>query len=393
MNELLLLVTLVTAIAIGFFLGYKAKGKRRKTASSLSESSLNKDYFTGLTYLLNDQQDQAIETFMRVLEINPETVDTHIAMGNLFRSKGETEKAIRLHQNLFARPTLSKTLTQQVQLELARDFFAAGLFDRAERLLLEITDAQSDEVRLQVLKLLVRIYEQEKEWHKAIEVSNNRQLRDQPDQRQAIAHYFCELAEQLLANGETTQARKYLKQALYNDPNCIRANWTTAHLELKNRNIRKGKALLQRIPDQDKRYYSLILPELRTIMTENELSSVLDEALERFPSQTALTLKTELIQQRHDNQSALEYLEAYAARQKSSSPYVAGLQVKLILAQTPKGVALRSRLNQLEQQLGRFEDKQHKSRCVSCGFKSQHSPLWQCPKCRSWGTVRPDDNL
>jgi len=192
MNEVLLLLTLVIAIAIGFFLGRRSKkNHNKKTFSTLSESSLNKDYFTGLTYLLNDQQDQAIETFMRVLEINPETVDTHIAMGNLFRSKGEIEKAIRLHQNLFARPSLSKTLTQQVQLELARDFFAAGLFDRAERLLLEITDAVGDDIRLQALTLLIRLYEQEKEWQKAIEVSGNRQLRDQTEQRKAVAHYWC----------------------------------------------------------------------------------------------------------------------------------------------------------------------------------------------------------
>ncbi len=390
MNEMLLLIILVTAIATGFFLGQKTKNKSRGRKVPLTENSLNKDYFTGLTYLLNDQQDQAIETFMRVLEINPETVDTHIAMGNLFRSKGETEKAIRLHQNLFARPTLSKPLTQQVQLELARDFFAAGLFDRAERLLLEITEAQSDEVRLQVLKLLLRIYEQEKEWQKAIEISSNRLLRDLPEQRKAVAHYYCELAENLLNQQETTQARKYLKQALYNDPNCIRANWSTASMELKNNNIRKGRSLLLRIPEQDKRYYSLILPELRQIMTNKDLSPILDEALEQFPSQTALSLKTELIRQCYDSYSALEYLEAYSTRQKSSSPFVAGLQVNLILEQK-NSAPLKPRLHQLEQQLARFESKQHKSRCVSCGFKSQHTPLWQCPKCRNWGSVRPDD--
>ncbi|OOV88390.1 tetratricopeptide repeat protein [Oceanospirillum linum] len=392
MNEMLLLIILVTAIATGFFLGQKTKNKSRGRKVPLTENSLNKDYFTGLTYLLNDQQDQAIETFMRVLEINPETVDTHIAMGNLFRSKGETEKAIRLHQNLFARPTLSKPLTQQVQLELARDFFAAGLFDRAERLLLEITKAHSDDIRLQVLKLLLRIYEQEKEWQKAIDISGNRLLRDLPEQRIAIAHYYCELAEHLLKQNETIQAKKYLKQALYNDPNCIRANWSTAHLELKNKNIRKGKSLLLRIPQQDKRYYSLVLPELSSIMSEKELSPVLNEALEAFPSQTALSLKTNLIRQKHGARSSLEYLEAYSTRQQSASPYVATLEIQLIRELTPSE-DIHGHLTQLEQQLTRYENKQHKSRCISCGFKSNHSPLWQCHKCRSWGTVRPDDML
>jgi len=310
MNEVLLLITLVIAIAIGFFLGRKSlrRGQHRLTAPS--ENSLNKDYFTGLSYLLNDQQDRAIETFMRVLEINPETVDTHIAMGNLFRSKGETEKAIRLHQNLFARPSLSKALTQQVQLELARDFFAAGLFDRAERLLLEITTAIREDIRLQALKMLISLYEQEKEWQKAIEVSDNRLLRDQADHRKAIAHYYCELAEDLLSRGETSQAKKHLKQALYNDPNCIRANWSTAHLEIKNNNLRKSKSLLLRIPAQDKRYYSLVLPELSRMMSYKEVAPILNKALDTFPSQTALSEKTTRKQQQHSNDLALEYLEA-----------------------------------------------------------------------------------
>lgn len=392
MNETLLLITLVIAIAIGFFLGRTAHKRSRKTGSSLSEKSLNKDYFTGLTYLLNDQQDQAIETFMRVLEINPETVDTHIAMGNLFRSKGETEKAIRLHQNLFARPTLSKPLTQQVQLELARDFFTAGLFDRAERLLLEITEAVSDDVRTQALKLLIRIYEQEKEWLQAIEISNSRPLRDKPEHRKAVAHYYCELAEQLLNNNDSTQARKYLKQALYNDPNCIRANWSTAHLELKNNNIRKGKAILLRIPEQDIRYYSMILPELNTLMSDSEVVPVLDRALAEFPAQTALTLRAQRLALQHGSQPALNFLEAYAARNESASPYIAS-QIIQLMAERADNSQTKISLNQLEQQLTRFQASQHKSRCMSCGFKSQHSPLWQCPKCRSWGSVRPDDTL
>lgn len=389
MNEWLLLITLVIAIAIGFFLGrYR---RRQSPAGNISHNNLNRDYFTGLRYLLNDQQDQAIATFMRVLEINPETVDTHIALGNLFRSKGETEKAIRLHQNLFARPTLSKPLTQQVQLELARDFFAAGLFDRAERLLQEIKDAHHHEVRLQAHQLLIRLYEQEKEWLKAIETGQTRLLKDLPEQQKAIAHYYCELAESLLSRDETSQARKYLKQALYNDQDCIRANWATAQLELKNGSVRKAKSLLLRIPEQDKRYYSLVLPELDGLMSHKEITPVLNRALETFPTQTALTLKTARIQQQHGEQSALEFLEAYAARNRSSSPYIAGCLVHL-LQQTAEG-SLQLTLQQITQQLERFQSKQHQSRCNQCGFKSLSTSLWQCPKCRQWGSIRPDDRL
>lgn len=391
MNELLLLATLISAIAIGWFLG-RRPFRRKNIPPKTTTSQLNKDYFTGLSYLLNDQQDQAIETFMRVLEINPETIDTHIAMGNLFRSKGETDKAIRLHQNLFARPSLGKELTQQVQLELARDFLAAGLFDRAERLLVELSDALSLEIQQQSHQLLIKIYEQEKEWQKAISISSGRLLKEQPKQKTAVAHYYCEQAEQLISRADFSQAKKLLKQALYNDPQCIRANWVSAELEFKNNNTRKGRSILLRIPEQDPRYYSMVLPKINDQLNEREMHDLLDKAISAFPSRTAIDLKTQLLNQEKGLQAAIEYLEALIKDKQLSSPFLAAMTLQRLAEQLTPGV-LKHRLETLEQMLFRHEQSNHILRCLQCGFKSRQAEIWQCPKCRSWGSIRPDDAL
>lgn len=390
MNEWILLLVLVAAIAIGWGLGRLSLKKSYGPAQTSSQHSLNKDYFAGLTFLLNDEQDKAVETFMRLLEINPETVDTHIAMGNLFRSKGETEKAIRLHQNLFARPTLSKPLSHKIQLELARDFFAAGLFDRAERLLIELNQVAQDEIRLQSQRLLIRIYEQEKEWHKAIEVSAHRLLREIPEQKTALAHYYCELAEQQLAQNDFSQAKKTLKQALYNDNKCMRANWISAELELKNHAYKKAIHLLQRIPEQDPRFYSVVLPKIAEHLSNKELHNYLDQILRTAPSHTAISLKTALIEQEMGANEAFTFVAQQTLGLKNIPVKLATYMLKLI---NPKNAEVQHQLQQVIEQLNTSGQTHYHLRCQKCGFKSHQPVLWQCPKCRLWGTLRPDDLL
>ena len=134
---------------------------RRNAAKQLDLPSA---YFQGLNFLLNEQPDKAIEIFIRVLEVNSDTVETHLALGNLFRRRGEVERAIRVHQNLIARPTLGKEQRSQALLEPGQDYFKAGLFDRAENLFLELAEIRAHSE--QALALLRHIYQQEKEWEK-----------------------------------------------------------------------------------------------------------------------------------------------------------------------------------------------------------------------------------
>ena len=140
MTDLSLFILLTVAIAIGFFLGRRGTAAVRQR---LFSSTLKKRYFQGLNYLLNEQPDKAVDAFIDALEVNDNTLETHLALGKLMRKQGQVDRAIRIHQNLLARPQLNLPDQHQVHLELARDFMAAGLLDRAEMLLRDVMALRS----------------------------------------------------------------------------------------------------------------------------------------------------------------------------------------------------------------------------------------------------------
>ncbi|MBT8148903.1 MAG: lipopolysaccharide assembly protein LapB, partial [Gammaproteobacteria bacterium] len=142
MNDVALVGLLTLAIGIGFFLGKRAA----KAAAQRAAFAPDKNYFQGLNYLLNEQPDKAVEAFVDSLDVNSYTLETHLALGKLMRRQGQVDRAIRIHQNLLARPVLEEADQHQVHLELARDFMAAGLLDRAEVLLQEVI-GESTELR------------------------------------------------------------------------------------------------------------------------------------------------------------------------------------------------------------------------------------------------------
>src|SRR3972149_1945846 len=184
----LLWLLLPLAAASGWFVARLEQKRRVQKSLDLPSA-----YFTGLNFLLNEQPDKAIEVFIRVLEVNSDTVETHLALGNLFRRRGEVERAIRIHQNLIARPTLDKEQRSHALMELGQDYFKAGLFDRAENLFLELAEIQAHSE--QALKLLLHIYQQEKEWEKAIDVTRKLAPITGKIMDENIAHFYCELAD------------------------------------------------------------------------------------------------------------------------------------------------------------------------------------------------------
>ena len=162
MESWLLYILMVAAIGIGWWLGRRERVKRPET--------LGPNYYEGLNYLLNEQPDRAVATFIQDLEVNSDTLETHLAMGGLLRRRGELEKAVVVHENILAKARLERETMLNVQLELVRDYMLAGLLDRAEDLLLKLVE-EKGRIRTESLKLILEIYEREKDWHKAIEIA------------------------------------------------------------------------------------------------------------------------------------------------------------------------------------------------------------------------------
>ena len=156
------------ALMLAFFIGYRVASWWFNRKNKKSKGKVNQEYFKGLNFLLNEQPDKAIEVFIQALEVDSETVELHLALGGLFRRKGEVDRATRIHQNLIARPNLTDEQRLHAICELAQDYYKAGLLDRAENLYLELKDTFS--YRKQAIEGLSSIYQKEKDWQKAIDI-------------------------------------------------------------------------------------------------------------------------------------------------------------------------------------------------------------------------------
>ncbi len=207
-SAFLLAGLLFVAAALGYVF---AKFGESESPEELSDR-LSDDYLKGLNYVLNEEPDRAVELFTRMAELDDETLETHFALGSLFRKRGEVDRAIRVHQNLMARPNLTRAQKDQVEAALAEDYLSAGLLDRAESLFLKLRE--SAEIRRQALNRLIRIYELTREWDKAIEIHKELSRIDATAvSPEHVAHYFCELAAQASAEKDFAGAREMLDQA------------------------------------------------------------------------------------------------------------------------------------------------------------------------------------
>ncbi len=213
----LLWLLLPVAAASGWWAAQYSEKKRRRA----SRARFNSAYGQGLNHLLNEEPDKAVEVLVQLVEVDPDTVELHLALGSLFRRRGEVARAIRVHQNIAARARSSVELRNQARLELARDYLKAGLLDRAEHLFSKLLHGGVHE-RV-VCQYLVDIYQQEKEWRKAIEVARRIAGTDPAHWKIRIAHYHCELGDEALTRGAFADALAAAERASGEDAACVRA--------------------------------------------------------------------------------------------------------------------------------------------------------------------------
>ncbi|WP_017430007.1 lipopolysaccharide assembly protein LapB [Vreelandella jeotgali] len=392
MLDVVLLGVLVTAIAIGFGLGYRQALRRPDPAPPAASPTLSRDYFIGLNYLLNEQPDEAINTFIQALDVNSDTVDTHIALGKLFRTRGEADKAVNIHQNLLARPALSVVQNEQVQLELARNFMALGVHDRARRLLYQIEEqSQQESHRVAAIRLLVDLFEREQDWQAALDVTWPL-LSQQTDMKRPAAHWQCELARQDRDEASRPLAQRRLKKALQLDPQCVRASLMLADLALDNGRYATAIARLGHIADQEAAYIPTMLPALQHAYLcnhddagyERHLLTLLDIA--HYTS--VIVNLGELAHQRDGVDTAI----ALTGERLGISPSLGGLDYLLDLYIESQRLSGRetpdSRLRLLKHHTRALLDDRPRYRCEHCGF-SGATLVWQCPSCRHWGSVKP----
>ncbi|HEX20183.1 MAG TPA: lipopolysaccharide assembly protein LapB [Acidiferrobacteraceae bacterium] len=357
------------------------KRKQRKNDFDLPSA-----YFKGLNFLLNEQPDKAIEVFVKMLDVNPETVETHLALGNLFRRRGEVERAIRIHQNIIARPNLQKKQRSQALLELGQDYLKAGLFDRAENLFLEL--AESRVYRSQALRQLLHIYQQEKEWDNAITFCRKLAGATGESMDAVIAHYYCELAEQAINNKDYDAARPYTKKALRVSANCVRASILLGKMESEIGNYKDAIKAWKRIEKQDIHYLGEVAKQIadcyHQLDDEAGLFDFFQDAYSRHQSVRIMLAMADVIREQDGPAAA----EKFVIKEMRVRPSVPGLHYLIELSLSQPEKAENEDLILLRAIIGGLHGQYEGYRCVQCGFRGRILH-WFCPGCSHWDTVKP----
>lgn len=364
-------------------------GRREAAAQSARREQSTRvatDYFTGLNYLLHDRPDKAIEVFVKVLEVENETVETHLALGNLFRRRGEVDRAIRIHQDLVARSSLDSRQRGLALLELGLDYMRSGLFDRAENLFLELLDTGA--FPQQALRHLVDIYQQEQDWAKALDYCGRLEAETGQNLSAARAHYLCEQAQALLEQRSDEEAHELLERALLTDRRSVRASLMSANLAIAARDWQGALRHLRRIEQQDIDFLPEALPMLVRCHRQLERDDELRGHLERLAAQRTGVSPTLALAELLAEQEGLPAAKAYVVRELKIRPTIRGIERLLDYALDGATGEAREDLLILKETALRLIAGKATYKCGNCGF-SGRSLHWQCPGCKSWSTVKP----
>ncbi|MCK4674638.1 MAG: lipopolysaccharide assembly protein LapB [Gammaproteobacteria bacterium] len=370
----------IIPLAIGFlWLLFRTKQSHKQQQSTLSS-----EYFKGLNYLLNDEQGKALDVFVKLVESNWDTIDTHFTLGKIYRKNGEMDKAIKIHQGLIARPTLPERYRSKILLELGYDYLDAGWFDRAEGLFKEvlIQDEKSKEARHN----LILIYQQEKDWFKAIDIAVDLFSENPAVIGPMIAHYYCELADISGTKGDISQLENLANKALRYDDSCVRASILLADQAKIAADDKKAIKIYESIEKQDAESMILVIDSLIECYANLSLQDKLYEYLVglqgRHKNLFLQNVITDVLEKSQGKQAAIDYLSNNVKQQ----PSLAGLQ-KLI-SYKQKEIDSDKVFDDLTTAISIMQNDSVEYRCQKCGFSS-NTHYWLCPGCNHWGRVKP----
>ncbi|MGD8812650.1 MAG: lipopolysaccharide assembly protein LapB [Thioalkalispiraceae bacterium] len=382
----MLIEVLFLLLPLAALSGWWVARKSYRKSSDNCNRDFSTNYITGLNYLLNEQPDKAIDLFIQMLEVDNDTVETHLALGSLFRKRGEVDRSIRIHQNLIARPTLTARQRSHALYELAHDYMSAGLLDRSEALFSDL--AENDIHRASALRQLIDIYQQEKEWNKAIIVAQKLAVKTNQDLNPLIAQYYCELAEQAYRDGEPAKALRLVKRALATDRNCPRASILEGDIEKDNGQYKAAIKAYKRIEQQDAEYLPEIISSLldcyRAVGKLDELIFYLKEVLAKHDSITIMLVLSDLIKQQKGDNAAAEFISDFLHHR----PSVRGMDRLIDLNIKQASESSKEKLQILKDVTVQILKDNPVYQCTSCGFNAK-SLHWQCPGCKQWSTIKP----
>lgn len=346
---------------------------------------INTDYLKGLNFLLNEQTDQALEHFLKMVRVDDKTIETHFALGSLFRRRGEVDRAIRIHQNIIARPDLAAEQRDLALLSLAKDYLRAGLLDRAEKMFVRLAEGSRHQV--EALERLCRIYEQEREWQRAIDCSQRLEILSGKSLALQIAHYYCELAEKSALAKDYPAARAFVKKAQSGRPRTFRGALTRANIARETGDFKLALKLYHRVMDESNYLITEALPRMVDIHREEgtveQLQKTLQAMLDKLPESGKDVAYTAIV----NNIGGIAVIDDCVEHYMLNEPTLLEFVDLRQFAAGDDG-ARKMALDRVRAALSKMAAATPRYQCHECGFSSQRL-LWQCPSCKNWETQRP----
>jgi lipopolysaccharide biosynthesis regulator YciM len=367
---------LLFVLPVVFVLGWLAS-KLDSRQWKLEQRDSPKAYFKGLNLLLNEQQDKAIDAFIEAVQNDPDTSELHFALGSLFRRRGETERAVRVHEHLLRRGDLPKADRDRAQHELAQDFFKAGLFDRAEAAYAELRGTAFErEARLALLSL----YERSRDWAKAAEVAAELEAAGTGSFSTRIAHYLCEQALVAQSQGHADLAQELLGQAQRRAPESARAYVLQGQLLLKAGQAEAAFAAFARLIAVNPPAFNLVAADCaaaaQALGQPERAIALLTEQYQRAPGMQLLRALASL-----QPGPQRERLTAHLREQPALSAATELLKLNAGALPADEAAPMIRTLERAAKPLQRY-------RCAACGFEAAHY-FWQCPACLNWDSYPP----
>ncbi len=371
-------------IPVFFALGWIAA--RVDIKQLLSESrTLPRGYFKGLNFLLNEQPDKAIDAFIDIVKLDPETAEMHFALGNLFRRRGETERAIRVHQNLLSRPDLPQEQKVHAQYELGQDYLKAGLLDRAEETFHALLDSPYS---VQARRALLEIYQREKEWQRAIDAALALQESGAGGRQREIAQFYCELAQDALVHSHPDSAMPLLEKALQADRKNVRATILIGDVHLAGGDAEAALLAWRRVEQQSVPHVALVAQRLMDAYKQVGRAREGVNLLSNYMAEASSIDLLEVVFKAMIEIDGVEAARQLVIEELRRTPTLLGLdkllEARLMDAQPEHWQELsmvKNLIHGYTQKLARYQ-------CAQCGFKARQF-YWQCPGCSQWESYPP----
>jgi len=372
-----LIFALLLAIAAGWFAGRLS----RKAPAQRPALRVSEQYFAGLNHLLNEQQDKAIEVLRNMAETDADTVETQLALGHLYRRRGEVDRAIHIHEDIVKRSDVSQDLRDQASAALGDDYLRAGLLDRAEACYQQLSQRAAH--RNFALRNLLNIYEQQGDWQQAIATYRQLSVDSSPESPTALAHYYCELADDARVEANLTQARDWLHQAREVQRNFPRSALLRADIALAENDARLAGCLSRRVLELHPHLLHMALPRyVQALRLANQSFETADEELRLHVTNTAQRAQlayAAIVMGLLDDPFLISCVPDFLERDANLGELVASLAGDVKHASQAQMQAMATALSRIFRRTQKF-------RCVDCGVTTG-THFWQCPGCRSWDTL------